>query len=159
MELLYVEWLLLQNPRGGFTAARPRLPGQERPGLGLLHEVVALLVMICERAGLDGIMFVPAYYYMAALGRRHLRFVRAEDSDIYEAMCATLSELDLAAATKAIEDGRLVDAESGEPVLWHTPQMILPVSDRLSARLEDDAFGAGPRATPSKTPYRLSDAV
>jgi len=68
MDVLYVHWLLLQNPRKEFTHTRPRLPGQERPGLGLLREIVALLVVICEQAGLDGILFVPAHYYMAALG-------------------------------------------------------------------------------------------
>jgi hypothetical protein len=159
MEVLYVEWLLLQNPRASFATARPRLPGQVRPGLGLLREVVALLVVICDQAGMDGIMFVPAYYYMAALGRRHLRFIRLEDSVIYEAMHAALGRLDLAAATQAIEDGRLLDAATGQPVRWHTPQMILPVSERLSAQLAKSAFDAGVGAAASKVSFRLSDSV
>lgn len=28
--------------------------------------------MVCERIGLDGIIFVSSHYFMAALGRRHL---------------------------------------------------------------------------------------
>ena len=90
MEVLYVEWLLLQDPRAEF-GERPRLPGQEYPGLGLLREMVALLVVVCEQLGMDGILFVPAHYYMAALGRRHLRFVRTEDAAVFEAMRAAVA--------------------------------------------------------------------
>jgi acetoin utilization deacetylase AcuC-like enzyme len=35
LELVAIEWLLLQNPRESFSERRPRLPGQEHPGLGL----------------------------------------------------------------------------------------------------------------------------
>ena len=135
MDVLYVEWLLLQNPREQFQD-RPRLPGQHYPGLGLLREIVALLVVVCERLGLDGIVFVPAHYYMAALGRRHLRFVHTADAAVFEAMKDAVSGLDLAAATHAIEDGQLVDASTGAAVRWHTPSMILPLSERMKRRFD-----------------------
>jgi acetoin utilization deacetylase AcuC-like enzyme len=142
MELLYVEWLLLQDPSREFDRGRPRLPGQEHPGLGLLREIVALLLVVCEQLGLDGIMFVPAYYYMAALGRRHLRFVKVDDAAVFQSMREAVAELDLAAATKAIEDGRVVDKTTGQPVAWHTPPMILPVSQRLHRRFDGADFEA-----------------
>ena len=99
MQLLYAEWLLLQNPGKHFEEDRPRLPGQEHPGLGLLGEIVALMVLMCERVGLDGIMFVPAHYYMAALGRRHLVFVNSKDAAVYEAMRRAVSGLPAASAS------------------------------------------------------------
>jgi acetoin utilization deacetylase AcuC-like enzyme len=136
MDLLYVEWLLLQNPREEFEG-RPRLPGQQYPGLGLLREIVALLVVICEQLGLDGLMFVPAHYYMAALGRRHLRFVHTHDAAVFDAIKDAVSGLDLAAATHAIEDGHLVDVATGATVRWHTPAMILPLSERLQRRFDE----------------------
>ncbi len=131
MEFLYAEWLLLQNPRNRFSEDRPRLPGQEHPGLGLLPEIVALMVVMCERIGLDGIMFVPAHYYMAALGRRHLVFVRPEDARSFAAMRSAVSGLALAEATMAIEEGRVVDQATREAVAWHTPLMVLPVNEEL----------------------------
>jgi len=137
MELLYAEWLLLQNPRKRFVDERPRLPGQEHPGLGLLAEIVALLVVMCERIGLDGIMFVPAHYYMAALGRRHLVFVHPEDAAVYEAMRTAVSGLALADATGAIEDGEVIDSTTRSVVKWHTPLMILPVNEELRDRFGD----------------------
>ena len=135
MQLLYAEWLLLQNPQKPFDENRPRLPGQEHPGLGLLAEIVALLVVMCERIGLDGIMFVPAHYYMAALGRRHLVFVDPIDAAKYEAIRKAVSGLGLADATRAIEEGGVIDTKTGAPVDWHTPLMILPVNETLRDRL------------------------
>jgi acetoin utilization deacetylase AcuC-like enzyme len=135
MEFLYAEWLLLQNPRKQFTPARPRLPGQEHPGLGLLAEIVALMVVMCERIGLDGIMFVPAHYYMAALGRRHLMFMNAGDARSYAAISRAVSGLELAEATSAIDNGRVVDSSDGSVVEWHTPLMILPINEDLRDRL------------------------
>jgi hypothetical protein len=135
MEFLYAEWLLLQNPRKSFTADRPRLPGQEHPGLGLLAEIVALMVVMCERVGLDGIMFVPAHYYMAALGRRHLMFVHSEDARSYAAISRAVSGLALAEATKVIDDAMLMNMSDNSPVRWHTPLMVLPVNEDLRDRL------------------------
>jgi hypothetical protein len=134
-EFLYAEWLLLQNPLKQFSTERPRLPGQKHPGLGLLAEIVALMVLMCEQVGLEGIVFVPAHYYMAALGRRHLKFVRPEDARIYAAISRAVSELSLAEATRAIEAGRVVHATDNSPVKWHTPLMILPVNEELQERL------------------------
>ena len=134
MDLLYAEWLLLQNPRKQFAEDRPRLPGQVHPGLGLLAEIVALMVVMCERLGLDGIMFVPAHYYMAALGRRHLVFVHPQDAAVYEALHRAVSGLALAAATSAIEEGKVIDATTQVAVAWHTPLMILPVNEELGNR-------------------------
>jgi len=158
VDLLYVDWLLLQNPREQL-GRRPRLPGQQHPGLGLLREIVALLVVICEQLGLDGIMFVPSHYYMAALGRRHLRFVRSEDAAVFQAMSDALASLDLAAATHAIEEGRLVDSKTGEAVPWHTPQMILPVSRRLKLRFDQGSLDLALLQARASLSYELRPAT
>jgi hypothetical protein len=140
MEMLYVEWLLLQNPRADFTTNRSRLPGQEKPGLGLLREIVALLVLICEQVELDGIVFVPAHYYMAALGRRHLTFIHAADAAVFDAMQEAVSERGLADATYLIEQGAVVYKATNVPITWHAPPMVLPVSERLRQSLEGEVF-------------------
>jgi len=154
MEFLYAEWLLLQNPRKQFASARPRLPGQEHPGLGLLAEIVALMVVMCERIGLDGIMFVPAHYYMAALGRRHLMFMNTEDARFYAAISRAVSGLALAEATSAIENGSVVNSVDGAVVKWHTPLMVLPINEELRDSLTAMDVGEDPASVPH---YRLRE--
>ncbi|MEQ1503230.1 MAG: histone deacetylase, partial [Myxococcota bacterium] len=73
---LFVEWLELRDPRAPFATHRPRLPGQQRPGLGLAEETIQILVRAAERLGLDGVSFVPSHWHVAWMARD--RFVAAD---------------------------------------------------------------------------------
>ena len=72
-------------------------------------------------------------------------------------MRSALNGLDLAAATQAIENGRLINPETGNTVPWHTPKMILPVSQRLSSLYEENSGANEAPAIVAEGPYRLSD--
>ncbi|MDY7093165.1 MAG: histone deacetylase [Acidobacteriota bacterium] len=135
MELLQVEWLLLQNPRATFEDGRPPLPGQEHPGLGMLRDVVAMLLVMCERLGLDGLSFVPSHYHLAATSHKVLRFLEPEHERLYRGLHKALAELSVAEASRAVDEERIVDAETGEPFRWRPMPMVLPVSDRLKEEL------------------------
>jgi hypothetical protein len=142
MAVLRVEWLLLQDPRARFTPERPRLPGQRLPGLGLLPDVTALLVVACERLHLDGLVFVPAHYHTAAQGRRILRFLSPGHEGLFRALQAALTPFPLAEASAAVEEGRVVDAATGEALAWPPMLMVLPVAERLKAKLEGEDYEA-----------------
>jgi hypothetical protein len=137
LALLRIEWLLLQDPRARFTAERPALPGQSHPGLGVLAEVMALLVLACDRLHLDGIVFVPAYFHTAVQGRRLLRFLKPEHEGRFQALAAALAGLPLAAASAAVDGGRV--RENGIPYRWEPMPMLLPVSERARAEGEESA--------------------
>lgn len=142
LELLFVEWLLLQNPRAHFAGDRPPLPGQRHPGLGLLREVTALLVLICDRLGLDGLVFVPSHFHLAAQSEDALRFLDPAAEGRFRALRAALESLPLAEATRAMAAGRVVDADTGEPFEWQPAPMVMPVSDRLKKRVESPDYEA-----------------
>src|SRR6185312_11389377 len=65
LDVVQVEWLLMQNPRGAFTAQRPRLPGQVLPGTGLGRAVHGLLVIMAGRLQRDALVVVPAHHHLA----------------------------------------------------------------------------------------------
>jgi len=157
MELLVVEWLLLQNPRARFHPGRPPLPGQEHPGLGIFADIVAWLTTVCREAGLEGIGFRSSHFHIAALGRRYLRFLRPADEACFEALCRATDGLDLRDAATAIAEGRVVDRRTGEPVRWADVPMVLPVGRRLRESIEATRAAApGPPAPPE---YRLIDSA
>lgn len=140
MELLAVEWLLLQDPRASFGPGRPRLPGQHHPGLGLLKEIAAILVMFCERIGLDGLRFTPAYFHLAVQSRRLLSFLDPAREGHFRALQKTLRELRLPEAIRAIDGGRVIDAGTNLPLAWTPSVMVLPVSRRLKARVTSESY-------------------
>jgi acetoin utilization deacetylase AcuC-like enzyme len=135
MEVLYVEWLLLQDPQRAFSALEPRLPGQAHPGLGMLREVVAWIVLLCERLELDGLASAPSQYYMAVLGRHHLRFLSADAQARFAALQGLLAGRPLPEAEGLLAAGRVVNAETGEVVRWEPAVTVLPISGRLRTLL------------------------
>ena len=139
MELLSLEWLLLQNPRADFTHQRP-LPGQTHPGLGLLAEVASLLILVCDRLRLDGLIFVPSHFHLAVKGKKYLRFVDPVDEAWFRAVRDALADLPLDEATNAVADGRVIDAAGGTPAAWHPMSMVLPISDRLHDLVEGETY-------------------
>jgi acetoin utilization deacetylase AcuC-like enzyme len=154
-EVIEIEWLLLQNPRGGFSEARPQLPGQSHPGLGLMRHVAAWLVVVCERLSLDGIAFVPSQYYMAAVGRRHLKFAEPASQARFEAMRNALAGVDLSDANRAVDGGRLEDARTGETVRWEPATMVVAVSGKLGAQLTGREYREAVRQALETYDFRL----
>ncbi|HUF79431.1 MAG TPA: histone deacetylase [Thermoanaerobaculia bacterium] len=154
-EMLRIEWLLLQNPRARFRAGARPLPGQAHPGLGLLRDVAAVIVLMCERLGLDGVLFVPAHYHMAARAEEFLRFLEPEDAARFDALREALAGRPLAEATRAVEDGRVVDAATGEPLRWHPVPMLMAVSGRLKERLGSDEYRERLEAARGRFRFRL----
>jgi len=133
MEVIAVDWLLLQNPREPFSNRRPQLPGQQHPGLGLLRDFMGWLVVVCETHGLDGVWFVAGHYHIAMQSRRLVRLLRPEDEARLQAMASALEDLPLPEATIAIDSGRLVRADTRLTVAWEPMATVLPVSERLKA--------------------------
>ena len=154
-EILMVEWLLLQNPRARFPATRAKLPGQEHPGLGMLREVIVWLIVLAERLALDGVGYVPAKYHVAAVAHSRFRFRDAERQGRFDALAAALDGLELATATRAIEEGHVVDAQTGAPIAWDPGPMVLAVSAQLRERLEGPAYEASRASARAQASFRV----
>ncbi len=158
LAVLRIEWLLLQNPRAHFTKVRPPLPGQKLPGLGLLNEVIALMVLACDRLGLDGIAFVPAHFHTAAPGRRNLHFLSPEDEGRFRALYKALHPLPLAEAAYAVAEGRVNDATTGQPFAWQPAPMVLPVSERMTALVKSPEYEARAEAEEARHSFWVEEA-
>jgi acetoin utilization deacetylase AcuC-like enzyme len=157
MELIGLEWLLLQNPRESFSERRPRLPGQQHPGLGLLRDFMGWLVVVCETHGLDGIHFVAAHYHVAMQSRRLVRPLDPRDEARLRRLAAVLAGLPLPEATRAVEQGRVLDAD-GQPVAWTPIATVLPVSERLRELVGSPAYEAAVARECTRLAYRLGPA-
>jgi len=138
MELLSIEWPLLQNPRVSFAdAGRRPLPGQSHPGLGMLKDVVALLAAACERLHLDGIGFVPSQYHIAVQWHGYLCFLEQEAQRRFEALCKLFGETPIGEASRAVAEGRVIDEATGEVFKWQPAPMVGSISPRLRTRMDE----------------------
>ncbi|HET7825452.1 MAG TPA: histone deacetylase [Anaeromyxobacter sp.] len=139
-EMLYIHWLSLRNPRAQFSDKRPRLPGQDVPGLGLAREVGTMLARIAVRLGLAGVAFRPAHYHVAYAARHEFSFVAAPRQGRFEALVRALAGLPLLEATVAIDEGRI--RMDGAPYAWESDEMAFrlhgPPLDRAEVERERD---------------------
>jgi hypothetical protein len=122
-EVLFVHWLSLRNPRARFSTLRPRLPGQEVPGLGLAREMGEMLALAARRAGLAGVAFRPAHYHTAFSARHNFAFVDGARQGRFLALLRDLGPLPLREATAAVSEGRV--ALGGQPYTWEADDMAL----------------------------------
>ena len=76
-----------------------------------------------------------------AVIRRSVGKVPVDDPYRLEATEA-LSELDLAQASRAVADGRVVNASTGEPIAWEGYPIVMPVTDRLRDHVFGDDYQA-----------------
>ena len=155
MQLLNLEWLLLQNPRAVFSGNQPPLPGQNHPGLGLLPDIMSLLILMSDELQLDGIIFVPSQFHLAVKVRRFLRFLEPEDEGWIRALRVPLEHLSLSQATELVDGGLLVDGLSGEPAIWRPMQMVLPISEQLHDRVEGEVYETAAASSASKHRFEL----
>ena len=121
VEVLYVHWLSLRNPRVKFSDRRPQLPGQEVPGLGLAREIGTMLARMAVRLGLGGVVFRPAHYHTAYAARYGFAFVDPERQGRFEALMRDLAGLPLLEATLAVAGGRV--SMDGKPYEWEADEM------------------------------------
>jgi len=120
-DMLYVHWMSLRHPRAQFSPLRPRLPGQEVPGLGLARELGELLAAMARRLDLAGVVFRPAHFHTAFAARRHFAFVDAARQGRFEALVRDLAPLPLLAATEAVSEGRVLLGDA--PYAWEADEM------------------------------------
>ena len=121
-EVLYLHWLTLRNPTARFSDTRPRLPGQETPGLGLAREAILLLVRMAARLGLNGLAFRPSHAHTAYPSRHDFVFLNPARQGRFEAMLRDLSGTPLLEITTAMDEGRV--RLNGSPYAWEAELMI-----------------------------------
>lgn len=133
-DVLYVHWLTLRHPRGRFSDVRPKLPGQEQPGLGMAREAGQLLARTAERVGLAGVAFRPAWLHTAYAARYAMRFVEPDRQARFQALLRDLGHLPLAELTVAVAEGRV--ELNGEPYTWEASEMVYWLEPRPDPSVE-----------------------
>lgn len=138
--MLVIHWLALSDPDCPFTIDRPRLPGQERPGLGILSECLCFLREMGRELSLDGLLDLPDHFHSALFYSRTFRFLDPHTEGRFLAMVRDLAGVPLALASEAIQEGCLVDIATSLPVLWEPSEQVMPLRDPLRRHLRTPSY-------------------
>jgi hypothetical protein len=140
LSVLLNTWLSLQDPRARFTEARPRLPGQKRPGLGLARAFYTLMARWAHEWGKDAVLATPEYFHNAVFYSRAFRFLSPAEQGRFDALRRDLASLSIAAASAVVDEGRVLDLAAGRPLQWNPGLMASPVGETLSRAFEAEAY-------------------
>ncbi len=139
--VLFVHWLTLRNPRALFSADRPRLRGQEVPGLGMAREAGEMLGRIAARIGLQGVAFRPMHLHSAWTARHDFHFVEPDRQARFEALVRDAHGRPLPEIDAALEEGRV--RLDGVPYRWEPDMMVCWLEPRKEHREQVNAIKQG----------------
>lgn len=140
---LYLESLLLQNPGKAFDWRRPRLPGQDFPGLSMSAEVVQLFLLMARRVGAEGMALRPSTFHAAWAYAKHFSFVDGAAQARFDAVRAERRLRPLWVLSWAVELGCV--RSGGERVRWTPDLMVAPLNARVSRAVNTPARRAALR--------------
>lgn len=155
LSFLSMHWLTLQDPDRPFPPARPRLPGQEHPGLGLSRALYTRLLLWAEDWGKDGLLNFPEYYHNALIYAPAFRFISPAREGRFQALRRDLAPLSLAEASWAVHEGRVLEEPAGVALRWEPAEMVAPVSHDVRRYLEATDFRRAVEETAGRTGFRV----
>ncbi|MBQ9396652.1 MAG: histone deacetylase [Proteobacteria bacterium] len=137
MRMLWIEWLLSQNPNAEPSPDRPLLPGQTYPGLGCLTKIIGLLFMICDRLKLDAIGFNPAHYHVCFLAKGQGCFEKPADEARFRVAQALTAGLNIQQASMMLGNGL---CSAGNTFKWIPARMVIPISQAAHAYFQTKEY-------------------
>jgi len=130
--VIAVEWLVMQNPTAQFTPERPRLPGQDFPGLGMGRPFLDLLARWSRDAGYVALFNVPEYYHNAAIYSSYFKFLSPFMEGKLRRMQEDLQHEPLAVISYAILLDGLRDRRSNRAIPWRPQWQVKPLCPSIS---------------------------
>lgn len=139
MDVVTIEWFMMQDPRGVFSADRPRLPGQRFPGLGIGREVMQMLKTQADRRHRDMLSNKPEFFHNA-LFYYEFHFVNPEREAYFlflvQALQKFIADRGLAAVSFAVHCGCVAEEGTGQKVHWCKeemfPSVCVPTSGHMA---------------------------
>ena len=138
--MLVINWLVLSSPDGTFTLDRPRLPGQEKPGLGLLNPTIGLLKALARELSVDGVLDIPDHFHTALFYSRAFRYLDPMAEGRFLAIARDLSGIPLTLASDAIREGCLIDRTTGASISWPTAEQVMAMRGPLRRFLRSPSY-------------------
>ncbi len=140
VDFLFIEWLLLQNPRKRFRPHRLPLPSQDHPGLGLRYQVFEMLQLMAERLGLAGIVNVPMHYHNARLYKVRATFLDPAVEGRFRALLRDIDGRSLFEQSWAVHEACVVDRWTDTPFEWHGHEQLSALRRRVRRYFRGEAF-------------------
>ncbi len=138
--MLWIDWLLLQNPFQKFSRSKPPLPDQKYPGLGLLNQVVPLIGEFAQDTHKQAVLDIPEHFHGALFYAKWMKFFNPEMEGKMRAILRDLSGYPISVISWAIRIGGLVNTARRGYEDWKPGEQIYPLGPGLKAYFNSEIY-------------------
>ena len=133
-DMICIEWLAAQNPRRSFDNAdgsKPQLPGQVKPGLGLLKYCFNVMYAVGREVTKDGFMDVPDHMHGAIMYAKKFKFFDPRHEAILHAILRDLRKYSLSDITWGMITETIFDTYKNLPQKYDPSEQVFALTPRL----------------------------
>jgi hypothetical protein len=156
--MLWIDWLLLQNPSKKFSPVKPRLPEQKYPGLGVLYLVVPLMAEFARETHKQAVLDIPEHFHGAYFYSRWMKFFNPEMEGKTRAILRDLAGYSLATISWGVLLDCLFNIPADRHESWRPGEQIYPISDALEKYFDSESYRQTSSAAFEQNSYRLDFA-
>ncbi|MFT6160124.1 MAG: hypothetical protein ACJARS_003146 [bacterium] len=138
LDTLFIDWLTLRDPRVPFASDKPRLPGQDAPGLGLGGQALVLVRALAERSNKDAVSLVPSHFHVAWMVRDWFLFLDPIREGRFRAVIDGTLRQPLHRVSERL-DGTGIPTELDEVLIWNPGPMVWPLTAAAHRTIADNA--------------------
>lgn len=140
--VLKIEWLCLQNPKASFTKEKPKLPGQEYPGLGVGRDALSLILLLGIRMKYHALINTPDHFHNAYIYSNTFYFTNPDDGGKLKSMISFMNKNNLSLAKTAwlLEKENVFREGEEKPFKWKPATQILPLRTSLEEKYTSEDF-------------------
>ncbi len=139
-DMIVIEWLSAQNPTHSFSKDKPQLPGQKRPGLGILKYCFDMMYIVAKEITKDGFMDVPDHMHGAVMYSKKFKFYNPVHEAILQAILRDLKNYSMLDISWGMITGTVINETKMELQVYDPSEQIFYVSERLRRHFNSRAY-------------------
>jgi hypothetical protein len=130
-DMIVIEWLSAQNPLHKFNGDKPQLPGQKKPGLGILNYCFEMMYVVAREIIKDGFLDIPDHMHGAIMYSKKFKFFDPAHEGILRAIMRDLSDYSLVDISWGIITKTIIEEYKNAPQEYAPSEQVFYVSDRM----------------------------
>jgi hypothetical protein len=130
-DMIVIEWLSAQNPKNFFMTEKPQLPGQKKPGLGVLKFCFCMMDYFAKEIIKDGFLDIPDHMHGAIMYSKEFKFFDPAHEAILRAILRDLKHYSLSDISWGMITGTIRETTKNIVQVYDPSEQIFYVSRRL----------------------------
>ncbi len=139
-DMIVIEWLSAQDPVHDFSAERPQLPGQIRPGLGILAKCFEMMQIMAREVRTEGFLDVPDHIHGAIMYAKKFKFFDPAHEGVLRALIRDLKGYSLSDISWGILTQTIIEKYSNQPQPYDPSEQVFYLSDRLRSYFHSSRY-------------------